>query len=561
MYQYLNWLIGSLPTRLNSRNPRRSRPARDAAKNPSRFAPRLESLEDRHCPSSVSTTINATDLSISSVELVGGTPYTAAEFSTSKPYTHDLSPGLYTLYDLHNTVAKVTFTVARNGSVVYGSSENPVLSGSGTNTLTIKGCTITVDATALSLNIVDIDYNSGYFQTDKTFEATVLPGNGLILGDIAGLGSVTFNLSDNDEISYLGSEDQVLSGSGTNTLTVKGCPITVNATALSLSLLDINARSDLFQTDKPFQATVLPGKGLFLDDDGSQYVTFNVSDNDKLSYSTAENGVLSGAGTSTLTIDGRTITINATALSIPTLIINGNSVDFQTDASFKATVLPGNNYNLLDAGNSLGAYVTFSVAANGTVTYPASENGVLAGSGSTTLTVKGCKVNFNATDLSLTEVILNEELDFSTTSKFSTTLLPGTNYVLGADTDTYFTFTVQDNDTVSYNSIFQSAHILGGQGTNKLTIYGEKIKVDATALYKNGITSFTIAGDPTSLSTQTVQSLNLLPGWQSFSDTSTQFNFLAELVNPATGAYDLVDYDPSLNNILSGAGTDTLTIT
>jgi hypothetical protein len=59
-----------------------------------------------------------------------------------------------------------------------------------------------------------------------------------------------------------------------------------------------------------------------------------------------------------------------------------------------------------------------------------------------------------------------------------------------------------------------------------------------------------------------VQSLNLLPGWQSFSDpSSTQFNFLAEVVNPETGTYDLVDYDPSLDNILSGAGTDTLTVT
>jgi hypothetical protein len=561
MNKLLKWLSSALPSRLNSPNPRRPLPARPTAKHPARFAPHLESLEDRQCPSSVSTTINAKDLSITYVDLEGGSPFTTAGFSANKPYTHDLSAGSYTLYDNGNFVAKVTFTVAKNGSVSYDAAENGVLSGSGTNTLTVLGCPITVNATALSLNIVDIDYNSSYFQTDKTFEATVLPGNGLILDDIGGFGSVTFNVSDNGVVGFSGSESKVLAlGATPSTLVVKGCPITVNATALSLDFLVLNARSNLFLTDKSFQATVLPGNGIYLDDDGDQYVTFNVNDNDILSYPNSENGVLSGAGSSTLTIDGCPITVNATALSIPTLNINGNSVDFATNASFKATVLPGDNYYLLDVGNSLAAYVTFNVAKNGTVNYPGSENSVLSGSDSKTLTVKGCKVNFNATGLSLTEVVVDEVPDFSTASKFSATLLPGGNYVLGADTNTYLTFTVSDNDTLSYNGNFQSAHILGGQGSNTLTIYGETIKVDATALYKQGVTSFTIAGVGT-LSTKTVQSLNLLPGWQSFSDpSSTQFNFLAEVVNPETGTYDLVDYDPSLDNILSGAETDTLTV-
>jgi hypothetical protein len=71
-----------------------------------------------------------------------------------------------------------------------------------------------------------------------------------------------------------------------------------------------------------------------------------------------------------------------------------------------------------------------------------------------------------------------------------------------------------------------------------------KIQVDATALAQPGTTSFTIAGVGT-FSTATVQTIILLPGWQAVSTSGgLQFNFLAEVADPLTGQFDVVNYDP-----------------
>jgi hypothetical protein len=723
MYQLLNWLIGSRPTRSASAHARRSRPPRPAGKRPARFALHLEALEDRLCPS---ITINAQALTISSVEVE-----TIKQFATTQVQSLNLSAGSYTLADAENPVASITFGVDANGVVSYDSSESSVLSGTGTNTLTVIGCPISINAKALSIGAVGIDYNTPDLATATTINATVLPGTGLFLYDavntsaqvtfdvapnstisypasensllsgsgtssltvlgcpisinakalsigavgidyntpnlatattinatvLPGMGlvlydavntsaQVTFDVAPNSTITYPASENSLLSGSGTSTLTVLGCPISINAKALSIDAVAIDYNTPELATAKVINATVLPGTGLFLYDPGtpsakvtfivgpnstitypasensvlsgsgtsmltvlgcpisinakalsigavgidyntpnlatattinatvlpgmglflydavdtSAKVTFNVSPNSKITYSSTENSVLSGSGTSTLTVLGCPISINATALSIGAVGIDYNSPLYPTSQTINATVLPGKSLLLYDAGDT-SAYVTFQVAPNSKVTFPSSENKVLAtGSTPSTLIVNGCKVNFNATALSVPVVVVNSELTFNTASSYSATLLPGTESLSTFDGYSHIFFSVLDNDTVSYSSTFQSAGILGGQNTNTLTVYGEKISIDATALYSQGVTSFTIAGVGT-FSTQTVQTLVLLPGWQSFSDSNgLQFNFLAEVVDPVTGNYDVVNYDPSLDGILSGEGTNTLVV-
>jgi hypothetical protein len=124
------------------------------------------------------------------------------------------------------------------------------------------------------------------------------------------------------------------------------------------------------------QATVLPGTHVLAAYDGLGQVTFTVNPDGTVSYAPAlgQAGILAGQGTKQLTVNGAAVTIKATALSAPSLVVD-YSTTVKTAALIALRLLPGSH--LLESTD--GAHVLwFTVHPDGTISYPSSEDALLS---------------------------------------------------------------------------------------------------------------------------------------------------------------------------------------
>jgi hypothetical protein len=207
---------------------------------------------------------------------------------------------------------------------------------------------------------------------------TLTPGNHTLAE--AGGGSVTFQVAVDGTVSYDSSLQGILSGQGTNLLTVNGVAVTINASALNDPYLAL----DYYIAEKPdtFQVRLLPGSHLFQTDGGGTGVSFTVDAAGNVSYDPSLQGILSGQGTNLLTVNGVAVTINAQALTSTNV-----SVDYYaseaTATPFILHLLPGQHLLQGPSGS-----VSFTVNPDGTITFPASEDSLLALQGNASLIVK-----------------------------------------------------------------------------------------------------------------------------------------------------------------------------
>src|SRR5262249_1721031 len=99
-------------------------------------------------------------------------------------------------------------------------------------------------------------------------------------------------------------------------------------------------------------------------------------------------------------------------------------------------------------------------------------------------------------------------------------------------------------DTSNFGSV------LGGNGTSTLKLIGETFRIDATTL--SGSTGgFSVTGIG-GFSTAQGQTLQLMPGQLQLAVGQNQYLF--------TLTTQGITFDPSLDNVLSGNGTNTLTV-
>src|SRR5262249_4301157 len=127
-------------------------------------------------------------------------------------------------------------------------------------------------------------------------------------------------------------------------------------------------------------------------------VTFTVTPAGTVDYDPSLDGILSGRGTSTLVVNGRTIGIATNELSIPALTLDQTlTVPRTLSVVYSFTDLPG-TYALVDSAGS-GASIPFMLNGDGTVGYDPSLQGVLLGAGRNELIVHGVAVKIDATAL------------------------------------------------------------------------------------------------------------------------------------------------------------------
>jgi hypothetical protein len=219
-----------------------------------------------------------------------------------------------------------------------------------------------------------------------------------------------------------------------------------------------------------------------------------------------------------------------------------------TTAPFSLTVLPG-THTLQELYQS-GTALNFMVAVNGDVSYDPSLNGILSGSGTSTLVVNGVTITVDAHYLSDPYLQIDSYIQETTAATFSLTVLPGTHSLEELyQSGTALNFTVAPDGTVTYLPSLNG--ILSGQGTSTLVVSGETLIINATAI-SSTVSSFSI-GAYANLSTAQVQTLQVLPGTVAFSDSTLQFILTLSTT-------DQLSYPADVDTQVSGSGSNTLVV-
>jgi hypothetical protein len=240
------------------------------------------------------------------------------------------------------------------------------------------------------------------------------------------------------------------------------------------------------------------------------------------------------------------ITIDATALTAPTFSIGGIG-SFPSNTP----VLLALDAGTYTVGESSSAEThVFEITAAGDVSYAATKEPFFDGLGTPQLTLVGFSVDIDATAMTAGSFFIGGIGGFPSATVHTFTFLPGTKSVQESSGGVHeFEVEITATGVISYAATKEP--FLDGLGTSQLTLVGYSLIIDATAL---GSSDFSLGGlGP--FSTAGVQTIIVLPGIKTFSHTDVgAFDFEVE----EDGS---LDYDTILDAILSGRGTNTLTVT
>jgi hypothetical protein len=327
--------------------------------------------------------------------------------------------------------------------------------------LTVNGVLVTINAPLSSPYLV-VDYYIS--ETPGTFQVRLLPGSHLFRA-YGGGDDISFTVDARGKVSYDAALDQagILSGQGSSVLTVNGALVTINAPLSSPYLV-----VDYYISEQPgtFQVRLLPGSHVFRAYGGGDDVSFTVDTGGKVNYDAAldQVGILSGQGSSVLTVNGVGVTINAQALSNPYL-----ALDYyisETPGTFLVHLLPGSH--LLQAYG--GGSINFTIGQDGSISFDDPnlvQAGIVSVQNGNTLVVNGVRVAIDARLLSTSQVYLDYYTVEQTGSVFYVTLLPGTQRLQGyggGEVD----FRVTDQGVIDFDTSLDAA--LSGRGSQTLIV-------------------------------------------------------------------------------------------
>ena len=310
---------------------------------------------------------------------------------TNQIHTIELTPGSYNFHSPPSSPNNLlAFTVTNTGTVDFDLSADAYAGGRGTSTMTVTGLPLTVDATALSSPDWSLlATGGGYGSTTQVSTLRVLPG--LYRFEMpASHAGMTFNfpLGIDGMLDFDPSHDAYASGRATSTLTVVGLPLTINATALSHGDFNIlyggggSGLSSQVTTVRLLPTTASP---LWFQSPASSLniVPFTFSTSGVVDYDNSLDAYVSGRGTSTLTISGFPIIINATAVPVADF-----NIAFSAGGPNQVTTvrqIPGLYDLRLPASSS--NVVWYTVTGLGTINYDPAFDLCVSGRGTNVLTV------------------------------------------------------------------------------------------------------------------------------------------------------------------------------
>ena len=408
--------------------------------------------------------------------------------------------------------------------------------------------TVAIDATALTEQQLYVYETGSYFNSKAVQHLQLAPGVYQLLLYSGNSGS-HFTVTPSGTIEYDTSYDATFSGRGTNTLVLNAFSIDIDATSLAQQQLSLYAIGSNFDSKVVQHRQLTSGVYQLMLSSGNSGSYFTVSLDGTVDYDLSHNAAFSGRGTNTLVLNPFSIKIDATSLTQQQLSVYtiGNRFDSKTVQQLQLT--PG-IYNLLLSSENSGSY--FTVNVDGTVDYDASYNAAFSGRGTSTLVLNAFTINIDATSLTqqqLTVYTIGSYFDSKLIQQLQVT--PGIYNLLLSSQNSGSYFTVNLDGTIDYDTSYDTA--FAGRGTNTLVLNAFSINIDATALPEQQVRVYTIGSY---VDSNTVQSLQLTPGI-----------YALQLDSGNNGCYftvkpdGTVDYDPLLNNVLSGRGTNTLLVT
>src|SRR5262249_16699919 len=138
-----------------------------------------------------------------------------------------------------------------------------------------------------------------------------------------------------------------------------------------------------------------------LSTNGINVISFTVNPDGTVSYDPSLEGALTGSGTTALAVNSYAVTLDASALGVASVSLDG--VAYDGTAPFSVNLLPGQH--MLTTNGADG--ISFTVNADGTVTYDPALEGALTGSGTAALAVNGYAVTLDASALGAASMSLD----------------------------------------------------------------------------------------------------------------------------------------------------------
>lgn len=286
----------------------------------------------------------------------------------------------------------------------------------------------------------------------------------------------------------------------------------------------------------PFQALMSVGQHTLLTGGGTP-IYFSVLRDGTVDYDPALEGILSGKGTTILTLLGTTITLDARQMTIGRLAFNASSFTNASDVVLSLRVLPGRQWCGL-----AGGLVYFNVSATGVISYDPTLEGIVLGQGTNALTLRGVSFTIDARQLTLGWLAF-DGYTFDPTSIINFRMLPGTHFFWNPR-GAAINLIVAADGTLDYDHALDA--FITGRGTTNLVLIGTEVTIDAriygnTSLYFEGIF----------FDTSTVFRARVLPGTHGIEVGSI-------LVSFTVGFDGLIDYAAIWDGILGGRHTKSL---
>jgi hypothetical protein len=186
---------------------------------------------------------------------------------------------------------------------------------------------------------------------------------------------------------------------------------------------------------------------------------FTVRNDGTIDYDRSLDVVLAGRGTQSLQVLGAAVQIDARALWSGSMALDHMSVDPRQ--LLNARLLPGQHHIQTWGGDMLW----FTVGNDGRVSYDASLQGTLTGSGTTTLGLPGLQVTIDPTLSTAGSFNMNHSTSYARTpTPFA--LTPGSHFIIQAGVVHWFS--VSKTGLVDYDPSLDT--FFAGRGTRTLKL-------------------------------------------------------------------------------------------
>ncbi len=251
-------------------------------------------------------------------------------------------------------------------------------------------------------------------------------------------------------------------------------PITFAATALSAEAFNLNFGAAGGNLNVVTTLHLAPGAYTFFAPASTIGFDFTVTTDGKVNYAAIHDNYASGRDTTTLTVTGYPITFDATILSAEAFNLNTGTAGGGLNQVMTLRLLPG-AYTFYAPASAVG--FGFTVTPIGTVTFDPALNGYVSGQDTTTMTIIGYPITFDATALYPRD--RDFSLNFGVAGKANIVpaqlatlnLLPGAYTFHAPANGGPFAFTVTATGTVTYDPQLATDGIVSGQGAAQLTVH------------------------------------------------------------------------------------------